>query len=84
MNQVLSMVVGFVLTTVLGGLFGFCPQQRAWKHQTEQRLMEQQLRRADELCQSLSRLHDKRLRLVSLKPGSQWSTSTLGGTRAAG
>jgi hypothetical protein len=60
-DQFATIVLGFLLTTIIGGLFGFYLQQRAWRHQNEQRLLEGELRRADELCQSLSRLLDKRV-----------------------
>ena len=53
--------VAFVLTTVAGGLLGWFLQDRSWDHQNQARLREEELRRAAEVCQSISLLLDKRL-----------------------
>jgi hypothetical protein len=53
-------VVGFLLTTVLGGLLGTYLQERSWSHQNEARLQEAELRRAEAVCQPVSGLLDKR------------------------
>jgi hypothetical protein len=60
MSELLPIVVGFVLTTVLGGVIGTYLQRRSWDHQNEARLREDELRRADAVCQSVSGLLDKR------------------------
>jgi hypothetical protein len=60
METLVPLVVGFVLTTVLGGLLGSYLQRRSWDHQNEARLREDELRRAGDVCQSVSGLLDKR------------------------
>jgi hypothetical protein len=78
METLVPLVVGFVLTTVLGGLLGSYLQRRSWDHQNEARLREEELRRADAVCQSVSRLLDKRryrmLRLASAVLGRAGET----------
>ena len=73
METLVPLVVGFVLTTVLGGLLGSYLQWRTWGRQNEVRLREEELRRADDVCWSVSRLLDKRryrmLRLSSAMRG---------------
>jgi hypothetical protein len=59
--EIVRLIVGFVLTTVLGGVLGSYLQQRSWKHQNEVRLKEENLKRAGAACESVSRLLDKRL-----------------------
>ena len=60
MDELVRIIVGFVLTTLLGGLLGTYLQRRTWDHQNEARLREEGLRRAGEICQSVSGLLDKR------------------------
>jgi hypothetical protein len=60
-GQALPILLGFLLTTVIGGLFASFLQQRSWRHQNESRLREQDIDRASGVCQSLSALVDKRL-----------------------
>src|SRR5215469_5594263 len=60
-NEIIPLVVGFVLTTVLGGLLGTWLQQRTWKRQNEVQLRQDELRHADDVCQQISKLLDKRL-----------------------
>jgi hypothetical protein len=60
-NALIPLVVGFALTTVLGGFLGSWLQQRAWDHQKKAQLREDALRRADIVCQQVSKLLDKRL-----------------------
>jgi hypothetical protein len=60
-NEIIPLIVGFVLTTVLGGWLGARLQQRTWDHQNEVQLRQDELRRADNVCQSVSKLLDKRL-----------------------
>lgn len=59
-NQALPILLGFVLTTVIGGFFASLLQQRSWQHQNEMRLREEDLNRASNVCRSLSALVDKR------------------------
>lgn len=61
MNELVPLTVGFLLTTVLGGLLGTYLQQRSWNHQNEARLLEEELRRANEVSESVAQLLDKRL-----------------------
>jgi hypothetical protein len=66
-DALLPVVVGFLLTTVLGGLLGTYLQWRTWVHQNEVQLREGELRRAGEVCHTVSRLLDKRrYRMVRL------------------
>lgn len=60
-NEIIPIVVGFLLTTVLGGVLGTWLQQRAWKRQNEVQLRQDELRHADDVCQQVSKLLDKRL-----------------------
>jgi hypothetical protein len=73
METLVPLVVGSVLTTVLGGLLGSYLQRRTWDQQNEARPREEELRRADTVCQDVSRLQDKRryriLRLSSAVRG---------------
>jgi hypothetical protein len=55
-----QLVVGFLLTTVLGGLLGTYLQWRSWKHQNEAQLREAERHRAGEVCHAISGLLDKR------------------------
>jgi hypothetical protein len=55
-NSIVPLVVGFMLTAVLGGLLGTYLQQRSWKHQNDARLREEELRRADDVCHAVSQL----------------------------
>jgi len=59
-NQALPILLGFVLTTIVGGLFASFLQQRSWHYQNEQRLGEDDINRASNVCHSLSALVDKR------------------------
>ena len=60
-TELVPLVVGFALTTVLGGFLGSWLQRRTWDHQKEVQLREDELRRADDVCQQVSKLLDKRL-----------------------
>jgi Putative peptidoglycan binding domain len=55
------LVVGFVLTTVLGGLLGFWFQSRAWSHQHEVQQRDQEYDQALRTFGDVSTLLDKRL-----------------------
>jgi len=58
---IVNLFLGFLLTTVLGGVLGSYLQQRAWNHQNEAHLKEEELKRSGEVCESISQLLDKRL-----------------------
>jgi hypothetical protein len=60
-RELILLVAGFGLTTVLGGLLGSWLQRRSWDHQNAARLVEEELRSADGISQRLSQLLDKRL-----------------------
>jgi len=67
-GQIALLIVGFVLTTVLGGALKTFFQRQTWKHQHEIQLYEQVLERASSTCYSLSKLIDRRLyRMVRLQ-----------------
>jgi hypothetical protein len=80
MSELLPVVVGFVLTTVLGGVLGTYLQRRAWDHQNESRLREDELQRAAAVCQSVSELLDKRrYRMLRLLAALRGQGSGTGG-----
>jgi hypothetical protein len=56
-----NLIVGFVLTSVLGGALGSILQQRTWNHQNEVRLKEEELKQAKDTSEAISQLLDKRL-----------------------
>lgn len=60
-DALLPIIVGFLLTTVVGGFLGSWLQRRTWDHQKEVQLREDEMRRADEVCKRISGLLDKRL-----------------------
>jgi hypothetical protein len=60
-DTLVPLVVGFLLTTVFGGLLASYLQSRTWHNQEQARLREDELRRADAVCRSLACLLDKRL-----------------------
>ena len=61
MNELIAVVVGFLLTTVLGGAWAQRLQTRSWVQQNEARLREQGLDRAGDTCATVMSLLDKRL-----------------------
>jgi hypothetical protein len=60
-DQLVLAGLGFLLTTVAGAILGSYLQRRSWDHQNRARLLEEELRRAGEVCESISLLLDKRL-----------------------
>jgi hypothetical protein len=60
-DQLVTVVAGFVLTTVVGGALGTWFQRRTWDHQNERTLAEAERGHATEVCRELSHLMDKRL-----------------------
>lgn len=61
MDELIAIVVGFLLTTVLGGAWAQRLQTRSWVEQNKARLREQDLDRAGDTCASVMSLLDKRL-----------------------
>lgn len=60
-DNVVPILLGFVLTTVIGGLFASLLQQRSWRYQNAARLREEERQKASDVCQRVSSLVDKRL-----------------------
>jgi hypothetical protein len=60
-DELVTIGVGFVLTTVAGGVLGAWFQGRAWDHQNERTLEETDRGHATQICRELSHLMDKRL-----------------------
>jgi hypothetical protein len=60
-DELVTVVVGFALTTVVGGVLGAWFQQRSWDHQNERTLNEADRGHATQICRELSQLMDKRL-----------------------
>jgi Tfp pilus assembly protein PilN len=61
MEQFLPLIVGFLLTTVAGGVLGYFFQSRSWSHQYDAQFREQERERAAKAFDEISRLLDKRL-----------------------
>jgi hypothetical protein len=61
MEQLTLLLVGFLLTTVAGGLLGYFFQLRSWSHQYEVQFRAQERERANKAFEEISRLLDKRL-----------------------
>lgn len=59
-DQIALLVVGFVLTTVLGGLLGYVFQRRAWSHQFNMQRRTAERDAASGALDELSSLLDKR------------------------
>jgi hypothetical protein len=86
-EQLITLVVGFALTTIVGGLLGAYFQRRTWDHQNERTLAEADRSHATQTCRELSQLMDKRLyrmlqirwALFSDKPGSRHDRAATGG-----
>lgn len=60
------LVVGFILTTVFGGLLGYFFQRRAWTHQHAVQKADEEKERASRAFEEVSRLLDKRLHRMRL------------------
>ena len=59
-DQVLLLVLGFILTSVLGGLLGYVFQRRAWSHQFDVQRSASERDAASAALDELSNLLDKR------------------------
>jgi hypothetical protein len=59
--QILTLVIGFILTTVGGGVLGYYFQRRNWKHQNTAKVMETEHATATAIFENISTLMDKRL-----------------------
>ncbi|MFT4296865.1 MAG: hypothetical protein QM582_15790 [Micropruina sp.] len=80
MEQILTVAVGFVLTTVIGGWWASRLQQRSWERQNELRLRENERSRAEDASRELSALLDRRLyRMLRV----YWAIAGYDGTESA-
>jgi len=67
-DQMLTLLLGFALTTVAGGSLGYWFQRRNWEHQNDRTLAESDRVHATDTCRELSQLMDRRLyRMWQLK-----------------
>jgi hypothetical protein len=82
MEALIPVVVGFVLTTVVGGFLGSVFQRRSWNHQHSVQVMEQERERATQVFEELSRLMDKRLYRLRLLYWSLPAEPVAGGRTA--
>jgi hypothetical protein len=60
MENALGIVLGFVLTTIIGGWWASRLQDRSWKQQNDVRLAEAEHERASAACQEVASLLDRR------------------------
>ena len=60
-HEIVLLVLGFALTSILGGFIGAWFQQRGWDHQKAVEYSQSELSRASETFESLSRTLDRRL-----------------------
>jgi peptidoglycan hydrolase-like protein with peptidoglycan-binding domain len=60
-RDLLPLVVGFLLTSVLGGLLGYLFQRRTWEHQHDMQQRDQERQQALKTFEEVSRLLDRRL-----------------------
>lgn len=59
--SVVTLALGFVFTTVVGGLWAARLQDRSWKKQNDARMREAESERAAAACQDITTLLDRRL-----------------------
>jgi hypothetical protein len=59
--QIVLLLLGFILTTVVGGLLGSYFQNRNWKHQNRVKLAESERIAATQIFEGISSLMDKRV-----------------------
>jgi hypothetical protein len=60
-RDLLPLVIGFLLTSVLGGLLGYLFQRRTWAHQHDTQQRDQERQQALRTFEEVSRLLDRRL-----------------------
>jgi hypothetical protein len=60
-DDITLLLLGFLLTTVVGGILGYFFQTRAWKHQNDAHLFETERQAATAVLEDLSMIMDKRL-----------------------
>lgn len=60
-NSLVPLLVGFLLTTVLGGILGYYFQSRSWHHQNAAKVLETELQTALKVFEDISKLMDKRV-----------------------
>jgi hypothetical protein len=60
-SQILLLVLGFILTTVGGGLLGYYFQNRSWEHQNTAKVRADERATAKDVFESVSVLMDKRM-----------------------
>lgn len=60
-QQLILLVIGFALTSVLGGLLGYWLQSRAWAHQYDVQRRDEERRQAVKTFEEVSLLLDRRL-----------------------
>jgi hypothetical protein len=61
LEKLLPLIIGFVLTTVCGGVLGWYFQDRIWNHQWQVQRHAQMLESTTRTFEEISRLMDKRL-----------------------
>jgi hypothetical protein len=61
MSALLPVIIGFLLTTVLGGLLATYLQRQSWSHQFRAQAAAQDIDRATQVFEEVSRLLDRRL-----------------------
>ena len=81
-DQVLLLVIGFALTSVLGGALGYFFQTRSWAHQHRAQRRDQQHEQAMKVFQEVSSALDKRLYRIAPGPGATGEVGVreVGGT----
>jgi hypothetical protein len=60
-QQLILLVIGFALTSVLGGLLGYWLQSRAWAHQHDVQRRDEERQQAVKTFEEVSSLLDRRL-----------------------
>jgi hypothetical protein len=71
-DQLVILVIGFILTSVLGGLLGFIFQRRAWEHQHEVEVLDQQRTAALQLRENEGSRHQVFEEISSLMDKRQY------------
>ena len=60
-DELTRLLIGFALTTIIGGSLGYYFQYQSWKYQNNEKLYEAEIARASEAFDEMSRLLDRRL-----------------------